>query len=259
VLIERQVDFAYGYRMRCEHCSALNWLTAENYYAASTESMMKCSACADDFNFGPAVIDLRDPEDAALDDNTLPQLAWYHTTTDPQWPRVAKPLSDDEVRHLRERAGWSEEQIDRRRGIHENQALHLGTYEAAIESMLRRMNCQDDQESTFYLYKVRLRPDLIVEPGWRDENQAEAAKITSFDLARQDVDGIRYLNAHESIGSISLAVVRGAIESVQCTVVPLPELLVSVGKGVISWCLVAMVGARGSGPDGGSSVRSWPT
>lgn len=224
MLIERRVDFTHGYRMRCEHCSTLNWLTAEDYQA-STESMMKCSACGDDFNFGPAVIDLRDPEDAALNDTSVPQLAWYHTTTDPQWPRTAKPLPDDEVKHLRERVGWSDEQIDRRREVHENQALHLGTYEAAIESMLRRMNDQNDQESTFYLYRVRLHPNLIVEPNWRDENQAEAAKITSFDLARQNVDGIRYLNAHESIGSISLAIVRRAIESVQRTVVPVPELL----------------------------------
>jgi hypothetical protein len=54
------------------------------------ESMMKCTSCGDDFNFGPAVIELADPEDPALDDMTVPQLAWYHTTTDPDWPRSSK-------------------------------------------------------------------------------------------------------------------------------------------------------------------------
>lgn len=232
MLIERPIDFAHGYRMRCEHCSASNWLTAKDY-AARPEAIMTCSGCKEDFNFGPAVIDLRSPTDAALDDSQLPQLAWYHTTKDSEWPQIKKPPQDDLVNHLRDRARWSEEKIDAHRQIDENQALHLGTYEAAIESMLRRMNEQNDQTSVFYLNRVRLRPDLVVESGFRDENHTEAAKITSFDLEQRGVNGIRYLNAYESIGSISLATGRKAIDSIQRTVVPVPELVVSPDSAIV--------------------------
>jgi hypothetical protein len=31
MLIERRVDFANGYRMRCHSCRASTWLTAEDY------------------------------------------------------------------------------------------------------------------------------------------------------------------------------------------------------------------------------------
>ena len=86
---------------------------------------MTCSECKNDFNFGQTIIDFRDLADAALDDIKLPQLAWYHTTTDPEWPRLSKPLADDVVRHLRQRASWPEEQIERYRRVHENQAIHL--------------------------------------------------------------------------------------------------------------------------------------
>ncbi|MHC6220494.1 hypothetical protein [Arthrobacter sp. MMS24-S77] len=224
MLIDRPVNFGRGFRMRCVNCSSINWLSAEDY-VTSPESMTVCNRCGDNFNFGPAVIALTDSEDPALDDAALPELAWYHTTTDPEWPRTRKPLADDVLQHLRERARWSEERIERYRIPRENQAIHLGTYEAAIDSLLRRMRNEGDQDSAFYLHRVRLRPDLVIEQGWRDENSAAAAKITNFDLANDGVDGIRYLNAYEAIGSLSLAVVREAIESTQCVALPVSELV----------------------------------
>jgi hypothetical protein len=49
------------------------------------------------------------------------------------------------------------------------------------------------------------------------------------------VDGIRYLNAYESIGSLSIAVVRGAIESVQRVVVPIPQLVERLDDATLEW------------------------
>jgi hypothetical protein len=119
----------------------------------------------------------------------------------------------------------SPEDARRARHTYEDQALHLGTYESAIESMLRRMRDQDDGGKQFYLYRALLRPrGLIIEQGWRDENLAEASQITQSALAA--ADAIRYLNVHESPGSISLAVRRKAIGFVQR--VPLPVRLVVV-------------------------------
>lgn len=59
--------------------------------------------------------------------------------------------------------------------------------------------------------------------------------MTSIDLANQGVDGIRYLNAYESIGSLSIAVVRGAIESVQRVVVPIPQLVERLDDATLEW------------------------
>ncbi|MGO4455299.1 hypothetical protein [Arthrobacter sp. RAF14] len=170
------------------------------------------------------MIALKDPEDSALDDSVLSNLAWYHTTTDPEWPRTEKPLDPALLKHYTDRCHWSEEKIAKRRAVYEDFALHLGTYEAAIDSMLRRMRSEGDQASAFYLHRVRLRTDLRIEPGWRDENCQPAAKITMSALTAERVDGIRYLNAHEAIGSISLAVTRTAIESTQCIAIPVPSL-----------------------------------
>jgi hypothetical protein len=161
--------------------------------------MMTCSSCGGEFNFGPAVVDLRDAEDATLDDTRLPQLAWYHTTTDHGWPLPSKPLTAGKLEALR-RWGWPEERLESYRRRHESQAQ-------------------------FYLHRVRLREGLAIEPAWRDENSAEAAATTSIDLAFQGVDVIRYLNAHESIGSLSIAIVRGAIDSVQRVDVPISQLV----------------------------------
>ena len=231
MMIDRRVDFAYGYRMRCESCHSSSWLTAEDH-AGSPEAVMRCSACGEEFNFGRAVIDLRDPDDAALDDCLLPQLAWYHTTTDPDWPRSSKLLADGELAELR-KDGLSEGRRMTYGRRQENQALHLGTYEAAIESMLRRMRNQSDRDSTFYLHRIRIRDGLAIEPGWRDENYVEAAKVTATELANDGLDVIRYLNAYESMGGLSVAVVRGSIAATQRFALPISGLIRAPNSAVI--------------------------
>jgi hypothetical protein len=231
MLVERSVNFANGFRMRCVSCNVNNWLTAEDY-VSSPDAMMTCDCCGADFNFGPRVIALNDLEDPAMDDSVLPKLAWYHTTTDPEWPRTKKPSDEDHLGHLTHRLHWSEEKIAGYRVKNEDLAIHLGTYEAAVDSMLRRMRTEGDQFSVFFLHRVRLRSDVVIEADWRDENCEPAAKITMTDLANSGVDGIRYLNAHEAIGSISLAVVRDAIESTQHEAVPISSLCPSPDDSV---------------------------
>lgn len=219
MLIERPVDFAHGFRMRCETCKTSNWLTEEDWQS-SPDAMAPCSGCGDEYHFGPAVIDLRDPEDPTLDDQKLPELAWYHTTNDPGWPGKSKPAPERDLDSLRLQ-GFTEDRLRRYSHRRATQALHVGTYEAAIESMLRRMRNQGGQDSEFYLHRVRLRQDVRIEDGWRDENNAAAAAVTQADLANHGVEVIRYLNAYESIGSLSLAVVPEAIASTQSIRLPI--------------------------------------
>ena len=219
MLNERKIDFAYGYRMTCGVCQTNNWLTAEEHHAARLQEMVPCSM-GHDFKFGNTAIALRDPHDVALNEGLVPQLVWYHTTTVPNWPARSRPLTADDVRQF-ELADLSDEQIHREK----NKALHLGTYEAALESMLRNMHERGDQHSTFYLHRVRLREDVVIEKRLRNENHEPAANITTMDLALLGVNGVRYLNAYESMGGISLAIARGAIESTQGVALPVPELV----------------------------------
>ncbi len=216
-LLERTVSFAYDYKVACRSCTGTSPLASSDYYQEVNEAHIDCAHCGGDVHFGPAVFALRDAEDPALDDQWLGRAAWYHTSTDGDWPngtRTVPTETDNPIARL-----LSPDGLERARERYENQALHLGTYEAAIESMLRRMRNQADGGSQFYLYRVRLREGLAVEAGWRDENHAEAAQITQRELG--DVEAIRYLNVHESPGSISLAVRRGAIDATQRVALPL--------------------------------------
>ncbi|MBG6181903.1 hypothetical protein [Arthrobacter sp. CAN_A1] len=232
MLIERTVNFAHGYRVKCPSCSTEQWLTAEEY-AANAAAGSTCSNCHGAIDLGPSSIALRNPNDLALCDRAVSRLAWYHTTDQFDWPASEKPLETSVVEHFLERVRMSDEELDAYRLIHENQALHIGTYEAALESMLRRMREQDAQDQQFYLFRVGLREGLEIESCWRDENTSPAAKITSADLIDQGIDAIRYLNAHESVGSISMAVLRGGIESVQKLALPVRELELPSNLSVI--------------------------
>lgn len=228
-LVERQIDFAYDYAMRCASCASTHIVSAGDYHAQENNCRVSCSTCAAEIHFGPAVARPRDLQDPSLDDEAIGGISWYHTSTEAVWPSLSrKPMEHGPfVRHL------SPSAVQRIEARHADQALHLGTYEAAVESMLRRMSDQDDGASQFYLYRVCLKRDVFVEPGFRDENKDEAAVITQTAIRNSGYQGIRYLNVHEAQGSISLAVCRDAIEAVQVIPVPTPGIAVSVQKPLV--------------------------
>ncbi|MFI5590034.1 hypothetical protein ACIA5G_33655 [Amycolatopsis sp. NPDC051758] len=232
-LVERPVSFEHGYNMRCAHCPATTPLTSAEYYRQADGAHVACAGCAAQIHFGLAAMTLRDPEDPVLDDRYLLDAAWYHTSTFPDWPHGSRAMPDATVESLRRL--MPEVSAHRVRALHENQALHLGSYEAAIESMLRRMSSQDDGGTPFYLYRIALRHEgLAIEPGWRDENSEKAAQISQKEL--DDADIVRYLNVHESPGSISLAVRPAAIASLQRIPLPVPT-----ARPVINAALLANI------------------
>lgn len=223
-LIDRPVTFDYGYNMKCPDCPGTTFLSADVYHSEPDEAHVPCAHCGGSIHYGPAVMALRNPADPALDDQALCSFAWFHVSTIPDWPRDAHPLPPSTLEFL---AGTlPPEALTAARRIHENQVLHLGTYEAAIEVMLRRMTDQDDGGKLFYLYRVGLHPDgLVIEPGWRDESTDEISQITQEDLGEFDV--VRYLNVRESPGSISLGVRPSAIRALQRVSLPVRAVKVS--------------------------------
>lgn len=233
-LLERMFSFAYDYKVACGSCIGISALTSDDYYEEINEAHIDCAHCGADVHYGPAVFALRDAQDPALDDQWVRRAAWYHTSTDADWPNGTRTMpteTDDPIAGL-----LSPEGLRRASERYETQALHLGTYEAAIESMMRRMRDQGDGGAQFYLYRVKLRDALTIEAGWRDENRAEAARITQGELG--DVDAIRYLNVHEAAGSISLAVRRGAIDSIQRGALPLAGAEPSAGDVIAEVALL---------------------
>ena len=173
-----------------------------------------CEHCGQDIHFGPAAAALRDPHDLALSNDKVADLAWYHTSTFRDWPPPEyaalvgpqlRRLGDIIPPHIRDR------QLAK--------ALHVGTYESAIENMLRRMRDQDDAHSRFYLHRVSLNlAPTDINVGFRDENLEDASDLSLDELG--GLRAVRYVNVHEASGSISLAIHPTAIDTIQTITLP---------------------------------------
>lgn len=202
--------------MKCG-CGGVSYLSPTDYTAEANSAHMSCEHCGNSIHFGPAVAALRNREDPALGD--VSAFAWYHTSTSPDWPSL------DYAKRFAEELKWVDRNFGPSRESYlaeqTSKALHLGTYETAIENMLRRMKDQGDGGSQFYLYRVALRDGpLRINEGYRDENHEIAADVSMSDLANDRLDIVRYLNVHEAMGVLSIAVRRDVITALQT--IPLP-------------------------------------
>lgn len=160
-----------------------------------------------------------DPDDFALRNDESTQFAWYHTSTHPDWPDFdpAASLSEDSRADM-ESDGLLDNWVEMQRA----KALHVGTYEAAVENMLRRFYDRQDEPGTqFYLYRLHLVPTVAVRAGWIPDSANWTGDVTLNEVCPPGVDVVRYLNDHEDAGGISLALGRAAILSVQRIEIPL--------------------------------------
>ena len=227
-LIERSVSFRYGYNMTCGHCGGVTQLTADTYYRESLHARIKCANCPSDIHYGPNVMTLRHADDLALNDDAALKVSWYHTSTVLGWPARSRRLTLEQEDLLRHHFN---NDVPGGVGEHyERQALHLGTYEAAIESMLRKMHDEGLGGGQFWLYRVALRGEgMRIKPGYCNETKENISQITQEELG--DWDAIRYLNTWESPGSISLAVRPRSLATVQG--IPLPVQGLSAGAAPV--------------------------
>lgn len=137
-LAERSVSFDYPYVMTCVNCKSLVRLAGDEYcWKSHDDENAQCAVCGQDTPIGLDAMALRDDQDEVLDGQRLRTVAWYHTSTYPDWPNNQHLVPAEASDRMRESLG--EAAADRERARSETLALHLGTYEAAIESMLRRM------------------------------------------------------------------------------------------------------------------------
>ena len=87
--------------------------------------------------------------------------------------------------------------------------------------MFRRMRNQGDDGAQFYLYRVQLTRDCVIEPGIHPEPTNWLGDANLADVCRPDVQVLRYVNVHEDPSSVSLAIELNAIHAVQGMAIPL--------------------------------------
>ncbi len=219
--MERRIDFSRERHMLCGGCGHefvvdLDWIDRWE------QSGEKCPGCGLTCEHEGAPRATVDPGDPALDDERLPQFFWYHTSTQANWPTRDYDPAGDLTAETRVRMGGGDHAAAwavRQRA----KALHVGTYEAAVHNMLRRMDHQADSRSQFYLYRVRLRPDVVVRDGWVVDPSDWLGDVVLAEVCPPGIDVARYLNYHEDPGGLSLALGRNAIASVQEIAIPLPD------------------------------------
>lgn len=216
-MIERDVDFDRMRSMRCGTCWH-EWKVDDAWVHRFDGGGEACPHCGTGCT-SPARPDYWvDPADPLADDAAVKRTYWYHSSTHRNWPdRGYDPgaLFDADALVPRRIA----EQLSREQ---KTKALHLGTYEAAIENMLRRMADQDETDSQFFLYRVRLDPDAIIAPGIHAEPTDWIGDVQASALGGPGTGAFRYVNTHEDPSSVSLAVTIDAIEAVQRISIPVP-------------------------------------
>ena len=219
--MERLIDFSRERHMLCGSCGH-RFLVDLDWIDRWKQGQEKCPSCALTCEHEDAPRVTVDPADPALDDDRVARLSWYHTSTHPDWPTKDFDAAAGMTAETRQRMG-GDRQVAAWTAHQRRKALHVGTYEAAIHNMLRRIDGQADHASQFYLYRVRLKPTVVVRAGWVIDPSNFVGDVMLDEVCPPGVDIARYLNYHEDPGGISLALERDAIAGVQRVAVPLAD------------------------------------
>lgn len=191
----------------------LDWI---DRWEQSQESCPDCGVTCE-AETGPRVTVA--PDDPALH-NAVERLPWFHTSTHPDWPAehfdpeaalsaTTKKMFEQQGLSV---ASWAERQRAK--------ALHIGTYEAAVHNMLRRIGSQGDRGKQFYLYRVRLAAEITLRDGWIADPGGLVGDVPLTDVCPPGVHAARYRNDHEDPGGLSLALGRSGIDSTQRISIP---------------------------------------
>ncbi|MBY4039160.1 hypothetical protein HQO38_18810 [Rhodococcus fascians] len=219
--MDRSIDFSRNRHMLCEQCNH-RWVADVGWIARWRDSDEGCPACGVtcEAESGPTIAVA--PDDLALRDESVVDYVWYHTSPHHDWPvrdfDPAAALSEDIRAAMEWQGGGLAKWVTAQRA----RALHVGTYEAAVENMLRRfISHENEPGDRFYLYRVRLVPTVAVRPGWLSDPANFIGDVVLDEVCPPGVDVARYLNKREDPGGISLALGRVAIASVQSIEIPL--------------------------------------
>ncbi len=216
--MERAVDFWRDRYMLCGQCGHrwkvdLEWI---DRFDQGSEQCPGCGTSCEAETTPRVTVDTTDP---ALGPDVA-KLFWYHTSTQPDWPAFHFDPAAALTPQTRLLMG-GDEHVDRWVVRQRAKALHVGTYEAAIHNMFRRIVDQADHGQQFYLYRVHLVPSVKVRSGWVIDPSDFVGDVILEDVCPPGVDVVRYVNYHEDPGGLSLALGRSAIASTQRMAIPL--------------------------------------
>lgn len=159
-----------------------------------------------------------------IDDNYVRDVFWYHTTTHVAWPDQsfdpASTLDDLTKRRMESQTGSGA--VERWASRQKTKALHVGSYEAAIENMFRRIHNQDGSGGQFYLFRIVLDRSCRIAPGLHLDRMGLMGDVQLSDLCEPPLNVYRYVNEHEDVSGVSLALNSDAIYKVQKIAVPVP-------------------------------------
>lgn len=219
-MIERAINFERPRRMRCGSCRH-EWLVTAQWLDRFNQAREACPVCGTDCQGEDRPDFCADPQDPAQEDSAVREFYWYHSSTHENWPdRQFDPagrLTDVTKRRMEAMGSgvgaWASRQ--------KTKALHVGTYEAAIENMLRRMDDQGSSDDQFYLYRLQLDPNYVIEPGVHKEPTNFVGDAYLAEVCAPGTNVFRYVNVHEDASSVSLAIERDAVRAVQGIPIPL--------------------------------------
>ena len=218
--MERQIDFSRDRLMLCGGCGH-RWLVDLDWISRWEQARETCPRCGMTCEQEDSARVTVDPHDPALDDRVA-RFHWYHTSTQPDWPSENFDPAARLSAETRMRMG-GDQQVSDWSARQRAKALHVGTYEAAVHNMLRRIRNQACLGSQFHLYRVHLKPSVVVREGWLIDASDFVGDVALAEVCPPGVDVARYLNYHEDPGGLSLALGRDAIDSVQQVAVPLTD------------------------------------
>lgn len=237
-MIERPVDFERLRYMRCGTC-AHEWEADADWLERFDTGDESCPNCGTDCTSEDRPNFWVRPQDPVHDDNTVRDLYWYHSSTHAVWPdRDFDPAEQftEEGRRRMEHDGLFPGAVERWAARQKTKALHVGTYEAAIENMFRRMGSQSGAGSQFYLHRVQLGSDCVIESGIHPELPGSMGDVQLSDTCGPNVNVFRYVNVYEDPSNVSLAIGISAVGRVQSIPIPLtvdpddPELRAATAR-----------------------------
>lgn len=208
--------------MRCGFCGH-EWDVTPDWLVRFDEATAGCPACGTDCRSEDRPNFCADPGDQAHYDHAVRAAYWYHSSTHVTWPDhdfdPATCLTEEIRRRMEAATGpgavqrWTERQ--------KAKALHVGSYEAAIENMFRRMHDEASSLDQFYLYRVQLDPSCSIHPGIEQEPTNWLGDAYLADVCSPETTVFRYVNVHEDPSGVSLAIEPAAVLAVQRISIPL--------------------------------------
>lgn len=230
-LVEQPLTgFGYSYWFVCTGCEGRVEIEADLFELQCTgQASYSVCSCGTAIDISAQSPTLRDVNDPALQINSVARLIWYHSSRHEHWPDLDAYTTEitDKATQTAQRFG---DLVDPDLIIATklSLAVHLGTFEAAIENILRRLKDQDRSdffETRYWLHRVEIAIDSLTDlhPDVVEEFRTMFGDVELAQLRDLDAHAVRYVNRHEAIGSVSLAVDPVVISTVSTIALPLAE------------------------------------